>query len=206
MGNIPIRNYPYTRQSAHQHRVDEDTIVNNIYGNVQLPVPDFPYPSSLEFFGAAYLLPTPLDEVLLGFPCPSMRLQQLMPPSSSDRRRSGEESTDTETANLTRTQLRLGETPPQPHSIGSKLIAMAVETQRVATSSRASAAECSTAASSVIYDRTQDSDTISSQQRQTDLDRLRPSMQRPQYYSSMVQGATRNKRQKLGDGDGDVPE
>ena len=242
MGHIPIGNYSYTRQNAPQHRVDEETIVNNIYGNFQLPIPDFPYPSSLDLCGSAYLVQTPSDEVILGFPQPSPRLQQLMPPRPSDRRRSGEESTDTETANLTRTQLRLGETPPQPRPIGSKLIAMAgyapaspaavmpvgarpqrrptstvtsayasesVETPRVTTSSRASAAECSAAAGSVIYDRTRDIDTISSRQRQADLDRLRPSSQRPQYYSSMVQGSARNKRQKLGDGDrgdGDGPE
>ena len=116
MGRIPICNYPYTRENAHQHRADEETIVNNIYGNFQLPVPDFPYPSSLSLdpSGWAYLVQTPWDEDVLGFPQPSPRLQRLMPPRSrsSDRRRLGEESTDTETANLTRAQLRLGETPP----------------------------------------------------------------------------------------------
>ena len=240
MGRTPIGNYPYTRENAHQHRADEETIVNNIYGNFQLPVPDFPYPSSLDLCGSAYLVQTPSDEVVLGFPQPSPRLQRLMPPRPSDRRRSGEESTDTETANLTRAQLRLGETLPQPRPIGRKLIAMAgyvpaspaavmpagvrpprrptstvtsasasesAGAPRVATSSRASTAECSAAAGSVIYDRTRDIDTISSRQRQDDLDRLRPSYQRPQYYSSMVQGSAGNKRQKLGDGgDGDGPE
>ena len=233
MGSIPIRNYPYTVQSADQHRIDEDRIINNIYGNIQLPVPDFPYLSGLEFFGTAYLLLTPPAEVLLGFPRPSPRLQLLMHPHSSDRRRSGEESTDMETVNLTRSQLRLGETP-ESRPISSKLIALAgyapaspaafmplgaqilhrststamsasasasIGTLCTATSSRTSAAECSTTTSSVIYDRMRDSDTISSQQRQADLNRLRPNMPRTQYYSNLVQGAASNKRQKLGDGD-----
>ena len=267
MGRTPIGNYPYMRENAHQHCADEETIVNNIYGNFQLPVPDFLYPSSLSLdpSGWAYLVHTPSDEDVLGFPQPSPRLQRLMPARSrsSDRRRSGEESTDTETANLARAQLRLGETPPQPRPIGPKLIAMAGYTPaspaavmpagarrprratstitsapasdsagarpprhatstvtsasasasegggvpHVATSSRASTAGCSAAAGSVIYDRTRDFDTTSSRQRQADLDRLRPSYQQPQYYSSMLQGSAGNKRQKVGDGgDGDGPE
>ena len=122
MGRIQIGNYPYTRENADQHRADEDAIVNNVYGNFQLPVPDFPYPSSLSLDpnNWAYLVHTPSDEDVMGFPQPSPRLQQLMPPRSrsSDRRRSGEESTDTEAANLTRAKLRLGETPPESRPIG----------------------------------------------------------------------------------------
>ena len=129
MGRVRIGNYPYTRENADQHHADEDAIVNNVYGNFQLPVPEFPYPSSLSLDpnNWAYLVQTPSDEDVLGFPQPSPRLQRLMPPRSrsSDRRRSGEESTDTEAANLTRTKLRLGETPPQSRPIGPKLIAMA---------------------------------------------------------------------------------
>ena len=262
MGRIPIGNYPYTWENAHQHRADEEAIVNNVYGNFQLPVPDFPYPSSLSLdpSGWAYLVQTPSDEDVLGFPQPSPRLQRLMPPRSrsSDRRRSGEESTDTEAANLTRAKLRLGETPPQSRPIGPKLIAMAgyvpaspaavmpagvrpprrvtstvtsasasegagarpprratstvtsasasesAEDPPVAPSSRARTAESSAAAGSVVYDRTRDIDRH--RQRQAELDNLRPSYQRPQYYTMMVQSSG-NKRQKVGDGgDGDGPE
>ena len=47
---------------------DEETIVNNIYSNFQLPIPDFPYPSSLDLCGSAYLVQTPVGRGLIRFP------------------------------------------------------------------------------------------------------------------------------------------